>query len=91
MVAAVVAAPGLFPSPDRFRDYYARPIEDKGDNERLARLQRRIEPLVLRRTKEQVAADLPPKQEQVLEVSCIRSTARSTRPSCSGSGRRSLA
>jgi superfamily II DNA or RNA helicase len=62
-----VGAPGLFPSPDRFRDYYARPIE-KGDTELLAQLRRRIRPLVRRRTKEQVAADLPAKQEQVLEL-----------------------
>jgi SNF2 family DNA or RNA helicase len=26
-----IAAPGLFPSPDRFRDYYARPVERQGD------------------------------------------------------------
>jgi SNF2 family DNA or RNA helicase len=63
-----ITAPGLFPSPDRFRDYYARPVERQGESERLAQLQRRIKPLVRRRTKEQVAADLPAKQEQVLEV-----------------------
>jgi superfamily II DNA or RNA helicase len=63
-----ITAPGLFPSPDRFRDYYARPIERQGDSQRLAQLQRRIRPLVRRRTKEQVAAELPAKQEQVLEV-----------------------
>jgi superfamily II DNA or RNA helicase len=63
-----ITAPGLFPNPDRFRDYYARPIERQGDTERLAQLQRRIKPLVRRRTKEQVAADLPAKQEQILEV-----------------------
>jgi SNF2 family DNA or RNA helicase len=63
-----ITAPGLFPSPDRFRDYYARPVERQGDSERLAQLRQRIKPLVLRRTKEQVAADLPAKQEQVLEV-----------------------
>jgi superfamily II DNA or RNA helicase len=63
-----ITAPGLFPSPDRFRDYYARPVERQGDSERLAQLQRRIRPLVRRRTKEQVAAELPAKQEQVLEV-----------------------
>jgi superfamily II DNA or RNA helicase len=63
-----ITAPGLFPSPDRFRDYYARPVERRGDGERLAQLQRRIRPLVRRRTKEQVAAELPAKQEQVLEV-----------------------
>jgi superfamily II DNA or RNA helicase len=63
-----ITAPGLFPNPDRFRDYYARPVERKGDTQRLAQLQRRIRPLVRRRTKEQVAAELPAKQEQVLEV-----------------------
>ncbi len=63
-----ITAPGLFPNPDRFRDYYARPVERQGDRERLAQLQRRIRPLVLRRTKDQVAAELPAKQEQVLEV-----------------------
>jgi len=63
-----IAAPGLFPDPKRFAEQYARPIERGGDGERLARLRRRIKPLVKRRTKELVAADLPPKQEQMLEV-----------------------
>ena len=65
-----IAAPGLFPHPQRFRDYYAKPIENHGKDhvDLLAQLRRRIRPLVLRRTKEQVAADLPAKQEQVLEV-----------------------
>jgi superfamily II DNA or RNA helicase len=63
-----ITAPGLFPNPERFRDYYARPIEKSGNSELLAQLRRRIRPLIMRRTKEQVAADLPEKQEQVLEV-----------------------
>jgi SNF2 family DNA or RNA helicase len=63
-----IAAPGLFPNPERFRDYYARPIERAANGELLAQLRRRIRPLIMRRTKEQVAADLPAKQEQVLEV-----------------------
>ena len=63
-----IAAPGLFPDPKRFAEQYARPIERDGDSERLARLRRRIKPLVKRRTKELVAADLPAKQEQILEV-----------------------
>ncbi|MFT4260109.1 SNF2-related protein [Microbacterium sp.] len=73
-----LAAPGLFPSARKFREWYIQPIE-KGkvpENEeggeyrarRLAQLRRRIRPLMLRRTKELVAADLPPKQEQLLEV-----------------------
>lgn len=73
-----LAAPGLFPSARKFRDRYIQPIE-KGkvpENEeggeyrarRLSQLRRRIRPLMLRRTKELVAADLPAKQEQILEV-----------------------
>jgi superfamily II DNA or RNA helicase len=62
-----ITAPGLFPNPTSFRDYYAKPIES-GDAELLAQLRRRIKPLVKRRTKEQVAKELPAKQEQILEV-----------------------
>ncbi len=63
-----LTAPGLFPSAERFTDYYLRPIERDSDGLRLAQLRRRIAPLVLRRTKDLVAGELPPKQEQVLEV-----------------------
>ncbi len=63
-----IAAPGLFASPDRFEEHYRVPIEKHADAERLALLRRRIRPLVLRRGKGQVAADLPDKQEQVLEL-----------------------
>ncbi len=63
-----ITAPGLFPDPKVFAEHYARPIERAGDRERLARLRRRIRPLVKRRTKELVAADLPAKQEQTLAV-----------------------
>ena len=63
-----ITAPGLFPDPARFAEDYARPIERGRDGERLARLRRRIKPLVKRRTKELVAADLPAKQEQSLEL-----------------------
>jgi superfamily II DNA or RNA helicase len=63
-----ITAPGLFPDPKRFAEQYARPIERGGDAEQLARLRRRIKPLLKRRTKELVAADLPAKQEQTLDV-----------------------
>jgi superfamily II DNA or RNA helicase len=63
-----ITAPGLFPSPERFAERYRVPIERQGDEERLAALRRRIRPLMLRRTKDQVVADLPAKQEQVLEL-----------------------
>ncbi|RZU32510.1 SNF2 family DNA or RNA helicase [Blastococcus saxobsidens] len=63
-----IVAPGLFPSPQRFTEHYRTPVERGHDPERLDALRRRIRPLMRRRTKEQVAAELPPKQEQVLEV-----------------------
>lgn len=63
-----ITAPGLFPSPSRFADYYQKPIEKGADGDRLAQLRRRIRPFMLRRTKDQVASDLPAKQEQVLEL-----------------------
>ena len=56
-----ITAPGLFPDPGRFREYYAKPIERDGQADLLAQLRRRIRPLVRRRTKEQVAGDLPAK------------------------------
>lgn len=63
-----ITAPGLFPSPSRFADYYRKPIEADADADRLAQLRRRIRPFMLRRTKGEVASDLPEKQEQVLEL-----------------------
>ncbi len=64
-----IVAPGLYPWPQRFSERVAVPVERLGDAEVLAGFRRRIRPFLLRRTKEVVAADLPPKQEQVLEVS----------------------
>jgi superfamily II DNA or RNA helicase len=63
-----ITAPGLFPNAARFSEYYQRPIETQADGDRLTQLRRRIRPFMLRRTKDQVASDLPAKQEQVLEL-----------------------
>ncbi|MGH9017101.1 MAG: DEAD/DEAH box helicase, partial [Acidimicrobiales bacterium] len=63
-----ITAPGLFPSPDRFTEHFRTPVEKRGDGERLAQLRRRVRPLILRRTKEEVVRELPAKQEQVLEL-----------------------
>jgi superfamily II DNA or RNA helicase len=63
-----IVAPGLFPSARKFTEDYRTPIEKIGDTRPLVRLRKRIRPLMMRRTKEAVASDLPPKQEQVLEV-----------------------
>ena len=62
-----IVADGLFPSARAFRDLYARPAESGEDPAHAAattaRLRRRIRPLMLRRTKELVAAELPAKNE----------------------------
>jgi superfamily II DNA or RNA helicase len=79
-----IVAPGLFPSARRFTEEYLRPITEhangegsagkhadelgRASRERLAKLRRRIRPLMMRRSKEVVAAELPAKQEQVLSV-----------------------
>ncbi|MDO5677555.1 MAG: DEAD/DEAH box helicase [Propionibacteriaceae bacterium] len=62
-----ITAPGLFVDPKTFTTAYRKPIES-GNKEALARLHRRIRPLILRRTKAAVAAELPDKQEQVVPV-----------------------
>jgi superfamily II DNA or RNA helicase len=63
-----IVAPGLFSSPKRFAEYYQKPVEKNGDKGQLDKLRRRVRPLMMRRTKDQVIKDLPPKQEQILEV-----------------------
>ncbi|MFV0435309.1 MAG: SNF2-related protein [Leucobacter sp.] len=65
---SALAAPGLLGTRQRFTDYFRAPIEKQKDGERLALLQRRLGPFLLRRTKDLVASELPPKQEQVLEI-----------------------
>jgi len=73
-----IVAPGLFPSSRRFTEQYVKPIANAASPaqatpaahgaEVLARLRRRIRPLMMRRTKELVAPELPAKQEQVLQI-----------------------
>ncbi|PUZ23029.1 DNA helicase [Chitinophaga parva] len=59
------ACPGLLGSKQFFKDVYAFPIDKFKDNEHVAILQRKVAPFILRRTKEQVAAELPQKTEMV--------------------------
>ncbi len=63
-----ITCPGLYPWPAKFAEHVVKPVEKDGDAAALRRFRQRIRPFLLRRTKELVAADLPPKQEQVLEV-----------------------
>ncbi|MBG6108207.1 DEAD/DEAH box helicase [Frigoribacterium sp. CG_9.8] len=71
-----ITAPGLFASGRRFAEEYARPISaggaaaDSAQNAAalIGKLRRRIRPLMMRRTKDLVASELPAKQEQILRV-----------------------
>lgn len=60
------AVPGLLGSVKRFRDDYAMPIDKFKDSRRAKELQRKINPFLLRRTKNQVAQELPEKTEMVV-------------------------
>ena len=57
--------PGLLGSQTTFRKEFAQIIERDPDNSRVIKLKAMVEPFILRRTKEQVASDLPPKTEQI--------------------------
>ncbi|MCC7071790.1 MAG: DEAD/DEAH box helicase [Deltaproteobacteria bacterium] len=60
-----LVAPGLLGTERSFERRYGRPIA-KGDAGRLDELRRRTRPVILRRKKEDVAKDLPPKIETIL-------------------------
>lgn len=61
-----LSTPGLFPSRPAFTDYYLNPVEKSGDRDRLEQLRHRIRPYLLRRTKTEVASDLPDRQDQTI-------------------------
>lgn len=63
--------PGMLGDLKRFDRAFRKPIEKGGDAARRALLAQRLRPFILRRTKGQVAADLPPKTEilQPIEIS----------------------
>ena len=58
--------PGLLGSYSFFQKEFVIPIEKKKDEDIAKRLQAIIKPFVLRRTKSQVATELPPKTEQII-------------------------
>lgn len=58
--------PGLLGGLKFFEDTYVTPIERDHDEAKLAELKTLIKPFILRRTKQQVAKELPEKTEQVL-------------------------
>ncbi|MGB0775145.1 MAG: SNF2-related protein, partial [Akkermansiaceae bacterium] len=55
--------PGLLGTPETFRETFRNPIEKDGDQARADALASKVGPLILRRTKNEVATELPPKTE----------------------------
>ncbi len=64
--------PGLLGSLDGFTRRFAVPIEKYGNKGAAARLKKLVRPFLLRRTKDQVLSELPPKTEIVLRVEMTR-------------------
>nr|WP_010133371.1 DEAD/DEAH box helicase [Microbulbifer agarilyticus] len=62
------ALPGLLGGSKAFQQAYRNPIENHGDHERQQELARKVRPFMLRRTKSEVVADLPPKTETMQYV-----------------------
>lgn len=60
------AVPGLLGTPKQFSDHFAMPIDKFKDSQRARELQQRINPFLLRRTKLQVAPELPDKTEMIV-------------------------
>ena len=61
-------SPGLLGSEAQFREHYRTPVEKRQDSLQAEQLARRVRPFILRRTKAQVARDLPEKTETLLRV-----------------------
>ncbi len=57
--------PGLLGDVRRFASMFRTPIEKQNDAERRQQLAERVRPFLLRRTKEQVLTELPPKTEVI--------------------------
>ncbi|MFK7992828.1 MAG: DEAD/DEAH box helicase, partial [Granulosicoccus sp.] len=68
--------PGFLGTRKHFNRYFRTPIENHGSTDRQQRLSALIRPFLLRRRKEQVATELPPKTEIVREVALEPEQAR---------------
>lgn len=60
--------PGLLGDAAQFRSAFRYPIEREGNEERLETLRERVAPFILRRMKDRVAKDLPPKSEIIRSI-----------------------
>lgn len=61
-------SPGLLGSWERFRQRFADPIERRKDDQRRQSLARLVRPFILRRTKDKVLRELPPRTEITLQA-----------------------
>src|SRR5690606_14746798 len=68
------ACPGLLGSRKYFKDVYAVPIDQFEYRKRMQELQQKVQPFILRRTKKQVATELPEKTE--MSIFCEMNTAQ---------------
>ncbi len=67
-----VVSPGVLGGWEQFRRRFAAPIEKDNDDERRLALRDRLRPFLLRRTKEEVLKDLPPRTEMNIYVEMSR-------------------
>ncbi len=61
-------SPGMLGSWDRFRNRFADPIERHKDDDRRKSLARLVRPFILRRTKDAVLKELPPRTEMTMHA-----------------------
>jgi superfamily II DNA or RNA helicase len=60
------ACPGLLGNKQYFKEIYSEPIDNFEDRKRATELQQKIKPFILRRTKKEIAKELPEKTEMVI-------------------------
>jgi SNF2 family DNA or RNA helicase len=58
--------PGMLGNKAFFEDSFIKPIEREDDEQQGQKLKRLISPFIMRRTKDEVASDLPPLTEQII-------------------------
>ena len=63
--------PGLLGDAKQFRLWFRTPIEKYADLDRRELLAKRVKPFMLRRTKNQVASELPPKTEMIRSIEIV--------------------
>ena len=61
-----LACPGLLGTKQHFKEQYVMPIDKFKDTRKAYELQKKVSPFILRRTKRQVATELPEKTEMVI-------------------------